>query len=65
MSHETALIVITGLTCGICYNPWIGGWFAVHMVARKFLGSRPVAVLILAEVGVYVLYSIASSLMSI
>ena len=37
----------------------------MHMVARKFLGSRPVAVLILAEVGVYVLYSIASSLMSI
>ena len=63
--EETALIVITGLTCGICYNPWIGGWFAVHMVARKFLGSRPVAVLILAEVGFYVLYSIASSLMSI
>lgn len=56
--EENALIVITGLTCGICYDWMIGGWFFVHMAVRKFLGSRMVAYAIMVEVVGYVLWSV-------
>ena len=62
--EEDALIAITAVTCGICYNVLIGGWFAVHMVARKFLGSRTVAIVILIETVGFVGYSIVSGLLS-
>ena len=56
--EENALIVITGLTCGICYDWMIGGWFFAHMAARKFVGSRIVAYAVMAEVVGYVAWSL-------
>lgn len=61
--EEDALIVVTGLTTGICYGWPVGLWFFGHMALRRFVGSRPVALLIMVEIAGYVAWSVGSSLL--
>jgi hypothetical protein len=61
--EEEALIGVTGLVTGICYGWPIGLWFFGHMLVRRFVGSRPVAVLIMVEIAGYVAWSVGSSLL--
>lgn len=62
--EEDALIVVTGLVTGICYGWPIGLWFFGHMALRRFVGSRPVAYLIMAETAGFVAYSVGMSLLA-
>ena len=61
--EEDALIGTTALVTGICYGWPVGLWFGLHMGLRRFVGSRPVALLVMAEIAVYVIYSVGTTAM--
>ncbi len=61
--EEDALIVVTGVVTGICYGWMVGLWFFAHMGLRRFVGSRPVALLVMVEIAGYVAWSVGSSLL--
>jgi hypothetical protein len=61
--EEEALIVVTGLVTGICYGWPIGLWFFGHMLVRRFVGSRPIALLIMVEIAGYVAWSVGTSVL--